>query len=183
MSPHRLRRAIRNLAAGGLVAHPTEGVWGLACDPGQRQAVDTLLATKHRAANKGLILVAGDIEALRPWLMKPPPPAALSDWPGPITWLLPAAEAVPAWLSGGRTTIAVRVTAHRLTAALCRAWGGALVSTSANRAGRPPALNAWQLRRQLGRQPDLILTGDLDQPGKPSAIRDADGRYLRGGPQ
>lgn len=178
----RLRHAARVLADGGLVAHPTEGVWGLACDPAQPSAVFALLTAKRRDPAKGLILIAAGTDDLLDYLGEPPPQAALADWPGPVTWLLPAAPDVPWWLTGEHDTIAVRVTAHATAAALCQAHGGPLVSTSANLAGRPPARNAWQARAALGGHIDWILSGDLDYPGVPSSIRDPDGNYLRGDP-
>lgn len=182
-STWRLRHAARVLAAGGLVAHPTEGVWGLACDPEQPGAVLALLAAKQRDPAKGLILVAADEGQLEDYLDARPPEAALADWPGPVTWLLPAAPEVPWWLTGVHDTIAVRVTAHAATAALCRQFERPLVSTSANLAGRPPARHGWQARAALGSYLDLVLGGELDEPGQPSAIRDTDGHYLRGEPR
>lgn len=179
----RLRHAARTLAAGGLVAHPTEGVWGIACDPAQPQAVMAVLAAKRRDPGKGLILIAAEPGALTNYILGPLPAAALSGWPGPETWLLPTAPTTPWWLTGDHDTIAVRVTANATAKALCRAFDGALVSTSANRAGRPAARNGWQARAALRDQIDLFLGGTLDQPGIPSRIRAADGRIIRGSPK
>lgn len=178
-SPWRLGHAVRILGAGGLITHPTEGVWGLACDPLDLAAVLNLLTVKRRPLGKGLILIAHTAEALKPFLDGEPPATARESWPGPVTWLLPAAPGVPAWLTGGRTTLAVRVTDHPLAAALCRAWGGPLVSTSANRAGHRPALHGWQVRATLGDHVDLVLAGDLQHPGRPSTIRDGAGHTIR----
>ena len=94
-------------------------------------------------------------------------------WPGPVTWLLPAAAGVPRWLRGAHETIALRVTAHPLAAALCRQWGGALVSTSANPAGRPPARTALAVRRYFGAAVDAILPGETGGARVPTEIRDA----------
>jgi L-threonylcarbamoyladenylate synthase len=104
----------------------------------------------------------------------------LASWPGANTWILPAGPRAPRWITGEHTGIAVRVSAHPLVAALCRAWGGPLVSTSANLAGQPPA------RSRAGLDPDLLrdldglvdgATGGLDQP---TPIRDAlTGHVLR----
>ncbi len=179
-SPWRLDHAVRILAAGGLLSHPTEGVWGLACDPLDPAAVLHLLAAKRRAPDKGLILIAHTADALTPFLDGEPPAMARESWPGPVTWLLPAAIGVPDWLTGGRTTLAVRVTDHPLAAALCRAWGGPLVSTSANRTGHPAALHCWQVRAALRDHVDLFLAGDLQQPGQPSHIRNGAGHTIRG---
>jgi L-threonylcarbamoyladenylate synthase len=175
MSPFWLRRAARVLRAGGIVAYPTEGVYGLGCDPLDPGAVRRVLALKGRPARKGLILIAADFGQVRPFLL--PPGRQLGrrlrkDWPGPVTWVLPAAPGVPGWLTGGRDTLAVRVTAHPLAAALCRTFGRALVSTSANRSGTAPARSALAVRRRFGDAVDLILSGPLGALRGPTPIRD-----------
>lgn len=184
MSPGwRLNHAVRLLRAGRLVAHPTEGVWGLACDPLLPEAVLRVLAAKRRDPAKGLIVIAHEFAALTPLLDAPAGQIerAQGDWPGPVTWVLPAAPEVPWWLTGDHDTLAVRVTAHPVAAALCRAFGGPLVSTSANLAGHPPPRHPWQVRAQLGAAVDLTLAGELETPGRPSTIRDgATGDVIRG---
>ena len=183
MSPFLLRRAVRVLRGGGIVAYPTEGVYGLGCDPLDGVAVGRLLALKGRSRRKGLIMIAERFERLRPLVGALDPDleaAARADWPGPVTWVLPAAPATPSWLTGGRPTLAVRVTAHPLAAALCRAFGRPLVSTSANRSGARPARSPLAVRRQLGDAVDLILHGALGGLRGPTPIRDgASGRLLR----
>ena len=172
------------LRAGAVIAYPTEGVWGLGCDPLDQDAVTRLLAIKHRPVDKGLILIAADQAQLAPFV-QPPDPALqqrLDDsWPGPVTWLLPARAETPRWLRGRHSSIAVRVTAHPLAAQLCRAFGGPLVSTSANAAGRPPARSALQARLRCPGL-DLIVPGASGGRRGPSEIRDArSGRIVRGG--
>ncbi|HNE27004.1 MAG TPA: Sua5/YciO/YrdC/YwlC family protein, partial [Pseudomonadales bacterium] len=137
-----LQRAVSVLHSGGVIAYPTEAVWGLGCDPHNEEAVTQLLALKQRNWRKGVILIAADVAQLAPYLRGLPEEklAVLhASWPGPNTWLVPNNGAAPAWITGGRSTLAVRVTAHPLAAALCKQFGGALVSTSANRAGKKPA--------------------------------------------
>ena len=129
------------LRAGGIVVHPTEAVWGLACDPASEAATLRLLALKQRSVDKGLILVAASPAQLDrhvDWNALPPArrDAMLASWPGPNTWIVPASAAVPAWIRGAHASVAVRVTAHAPAAALCTAFGGAIVSTSANPAAR-----------------------------------------------
>lgn len=179
----RLRVAARALRAGGLVAHPTEGVWGLACDPLNPAAVLKLLAAKSRDIAKGLIIVADRPEWLAPFA-QPSAPAwqrACAAWPGPSTWLLPAHPATPAWLTGNHDQIALRVSAHPVAAALSRTFGGAIVSTSANVSNKPAALHSWQVHRRLGRYVDVVLGGHLLRPGQPSTITDAEtGTVIRG---
>lgn len=185
LSRHRLARAVRVLHGGGLLAHPTEGVWGLACDPLQPRAVMRLLAAKRRDPDKGLILIASHVEAFLPYLapdIEDALQSAQATWPGPTTWLLPASPELPWWLGGAHETLAVRVTAHPLAALLCEAFGGALVSSSANVSGHPAAQSALQVRRQIGEWVDILLQGELQTPGQPSTIRDAaSGQTLRGG--
>lgn len=178
-----LEAAVRTLAAGGVVAYPTEAVWGLGCEPLNAHACARILAVKHRARGKGFILIASDFEQVRPFVRALPAATlrpALETWPGPFTWLLPAAAGVPDLLTGGRDRIAVRVTAHPVAAALCAAYGGAIVSTSANLSGRRPARSALQLRRRLGERVDAILPGETGGLAAPTPIRDlATGAVIR----
>lgn len=184
-SPWQLREAARLLQAGAVVAYPTEAVYGLGCDPANREAVTRLLALKGRPWQKGLILIAAEFEQFAPYLQpldEATRSRVLASWPGPVTWLLPARPEVPRWLRGEHTSLAVRVSAHPLAAALCRAFGGPLVSTSANAAGQAPARSALRVRRQLGAGVDLILHGALGERAQPTEIRDAaSGRVIRPG--
>ena len=171
-----LAPACAALERGGLVAYPTEAVFGLGCDPSRGETVARLLALKERPEAKGLILIAADFAALQPWLATPTPAQwarVEATWPGPTTWLLPAAADCPRRLTGAHDTLAVRVTAHPVAAALCRAHGGALVSTSANPAGAVPARDAATVRRQFGDAVDAIVEGAAGPATRPSAICDA----------
>ena len=171
----RLALAAHWLACGGLVAYPTEAVYGLGCDPRDRSAVHRLLALKARPEGKGLILIAADWIQLEPYVrsLGPERMAAIhGTWPGPVTWLLPARPGAPRWLTGDHATLAVRITAHPLAAALCRRWGGALVSTSANRASRPPARTPLGVHLALAGGLDYILTGRCGGAARVSSIRD-----------
>jgi L-threonylcarbamoyladenylate synthase len=145
--------------------------------------VQRLLALKQRPVGKGLILIAADFAQLAAYVSPLPEPRMgeiLAGWPGPATWLLPAAPETPYWLTGAHETLAVRVTAHPLARELCRAWGGPLVSTSANPAGAPPARSPLHVRRYFGDRLDLVLTGALGASRRPTSIRDGrSGRLLR----
>lgn len=186
MHPARpaLRRIRDRILAGGVGAYPTEGVWGLGCDPRNPRAIQRLIRLKGRGAGKGLIVIASDtaqLEGLVQW----PAEASIRErmhatWPGPVTWVMAAAGGLPALLTGGRSTVAVRVTDHPPVIALCRHAGRALVSTSANRSGRPPARRRWQVARTFGNGLDWLLPGPLGGQRGPSEIRDAaTGRILR----
>ncbi len=184
MTDSRLREAARRLRLGQVIAYPTEAVYGLGCDPLNAAAVQRILAIKRRSLNKGLIVIAASLEQLERFL-DPLDATALAclqaTWPGPVTWLAPARR-TPVWLRGAHNSLAVRVTAHPLAAALCRAWGGPLVSTSANSGGHPPARSALAVRRRLGTQVDYILAGPVGGAARPSEIRDlSSGRIVRAG--
>jgi len=179
-----LRRAADILRSRGVVAYPTESVFGLGCFPLELSAVSRILAMKSRPVEAGLILLAGTPEQLTPYIA-PTPEARkrmLAAWPGPVTWVVTHAQGVPDWITGGRSTIAVRVTAEPLAAALCLAAGSAIISTSANRRGRPPARSSLQVRIRLGSQVDYVLPGKVGGRERPTEIRDAaSGDVLRPG--
>ena len=182
---HRLR-AVHALAKGGVIAYPTEAVWGLGCDPFNQAAVEKLLALKQRPRHKGLILVAADLQQIAPLLVgiTPTQRAQLqSTWPGPVTWLMPDPHHwIPHWVKGDFPTIAVRVSAHPVVRDLCRAWGGPIISTSANRAGEPALRSEWALRRHPLLQVDYLIPGTTQKRQKPSEIRDLQsGRIIRAG--
>lgn len=181
----RVKQAARCLAAGGIVAYPTEAVWGLGCDPMNQEATLTLLQIKGRPVEKGMILVAASAGQLSPLLdpLTRGQRRALADtWPGPVTWVIPDPEGiVPWWIRGDHASVAVRVSAHPVVKALCTAFGGPVVSTSANRAGQQPARTRLQVLSRLGASTDLVLPGALGKETRPSTIRDlVTGRVLRG---
>ncbi|ORE85498.1 SUA5/YciO/YrdC-like protein [Oceanococcus atlanticus] len=166
-------RAARALRSGGLVAYPTEAVWGLGCDPANDQALARLLNLKQRPWQKGLILIAANWAQLAPWLkVSEAPEIAAAHWPGHATFLLPARDEVSTLLRGRHDTLAVRISAHPPVRALCESFGGAIVSTSANRHGRPTPTSIRQLRHQLGPGLDFVLNAPLGQGHGPSRIMD-----------
>lgn len=178
-------QAVAALRAGGVIAYPTEAVWGLGCDPLDSAAVRHLLAIKQRDESKGLILVSADLAQIASFIdLDALPIERLKDvratWPGPHTWVLPCPSRVPRWLRGEHATIALRITAHRRIAALCNAFGGPIVSTSANLAGREPARTVDELDPALLAQIDGVLEGVTSGLEAPTPIRDAaSGTVLR----
>lgn len=172
----------RHLRDGGIIAYPTESCFGLGCDPRKARAVARLLRLKGRPQRKGLILIADDFRQLAGYLapVRPDLQARFATWwPGPYTLLLPVARRCPHWLTGGRAKLAVRVTAHRQAARLCHALGMALVSTSANRAGRRSLKTAADCRRAFGRRV-AVIDGEIGRRRRPSTILDPDsGATLR----
>jgi L-threonylcarbamoyladenylate synthase len=176
MSSQQINEAVQVLQQGGVIAYPTEAVYGLGCDPNNHQAVERLLTIKQRSRDKGLILIAADFEQLAPFLAEIDTSLKakiLATWPGPVTWLWPAKAGVSSLLRGKHDTIAVRVTAHPVAAALCRGFGGPLVSTSANLSGMPPTRAADEVRNQLGNHVDFLLEGEVGGLSRPSQIRNA----------
>lgn len=168
--------AINCLNQGGIIAYPTEAVYGLGCDPFNANAVAHLLSLKHRALKKGFILIASDWQQIK-YLVTPIEPRALAQvfatWPGPVTWLFPATHEVPKWIRGEHTTVAVRITAHPVAKQLCEKFGNPIVSTSANIEGYPPARDARTLQLTFGKKIDLIVAGKLGSSPTPTQIRDA----------
>jgi L-threonylcarbamoyladenylate synthase len=177
--------AVEVIHDGGVIAYPTEAVWGLGCDPRDEAAVLRLLAIKQRDVAKGLILVAArraQFDGLLDWSALPPDRVAAVDasWPGPNTWIVPATSRVPRWITGTHTGVAVRVSDHPVVIALCEAFGAPLVSTSANLAGEPPAFAREALDPQLLAQLDGVMEGETGGLSAPTAIRDAlSGSVLR----
>jgi L-threonylcarbamoyladenylate synthase len=144
--------------------------------PREAQALERILAMKGRSATKGFVLVAADLAQVETFAYLPegePGSRIRASWPGPVTWVLPAKADVPVAVTGGRETVAIRMTAHPVARALCLAAGSALVSTSANVSGRAPITRALTLRRQLGTALDMIVPGALGERARPTAIRDA----------
>ncbi|MFT6990195.1 MAG: L-threonylcarbamoyladenylate synthase [Paraglaciecola sp.] len=166
---------IQTLQKGGVIAYPTEAVLGLGCDPDNEGAVQTLLALKERSVEKGLILVAKTYSQLLPYVNDAKIPMNMrseifSSWPGPVTWLLPAAKQTPKWITGDSDLIAVRVSQHLVVSQLCELFGKPLISTSANVSGLKPAVNTEQLYQQFDKTL-LLVEGELGGANKPSQIR------------
>lgn len=166
------------LRRGGVLAYPTEAVYGLGCDPHDQAAFEQLFALKGRPATQGVLLIAADFAQVEPYIDRAAVPESVmaqvhATWPGPNTWVFPRSERVPSWVAGAHAGIALRVTSHEPAAALCRAFGAPLVSTSANPHGQPPARDVATLERYF----DVRLAAALDAPlgglDRPTVIRDA----------
>lgn len=184
-----IKRAAEVVWSGGVIAYPTEAVWGLGCDPDNEQACLKLLQIKQRRIEKGMILIAGSVDQFSSILapLSPQQRTALvqawqqQDKSGAVTFLVPdLLQQVPWWVKGQHPAVALRVSRHPLVKALCEASGGALVSTSANISGKSPARSQLMLKKQLGTQLDFIVPGELGGENKPSRIIDLEtGKTLR----
>lgn len=160
----------------GVLAYPTESVFGLGCDPDCESAVLALLRLKKRPIEKGLILIASDYSQLAAYVdesaIKPSQKQqALNSWPAPITWIFPKNASTPYFLTGAFDSIAVRVTRHPLVRQLCDRFGKPLVSTSANLSGQDPCRTMFDVQKQFGEQ-FPILKGETEGRLMPSEIRD-----------
>ncbi len=177
-APTESAAAAELLHAGGVVAYPTEAVFGLGCDPRDRVSFERLFALKQRPATQGVLLIAADFDQVERYIELAAVPGEIlqqvrASWPGPNTWIFPRSAAVPAWIAGAHAGIALRVTAHEPAAALCRAFGGALVSTSANPHTQPPARSAQTVVDYFGDALDGLLDAPLGGQVSPTTIRDA----------
>lgn len=173
--PFRLRQSVLALSRGGVIACPTEAVWGLSCDPLNEAAIERVLSLKNRPADKGLILVAADeaqLEFLLHDLPQPLRQKVTMSWPGPNTWLLPHHGRVPELVHGRFSSVAARVSGHPMVRELCRQFGSPLVSTSANPAGMPAPKDLFTVRRYFGHRLDEVLPGAVGNTDRPSTIRD-----------
>lgn len=175
--------AVYCLRQGGVIAYPTEAVFGFGCDPFNIDAVTRLMELKQRPFQAGFILVAANWEQVEP-LTEPIPPAqqaqVIASWPGPVTWIFPCPPTVPTWLRGNHTGIALRISAHPIIQQLCLSFGGPIVSTSANVHGHPPARDFHTVQLLFENKVDFIVPGKVGSEQNPSRIRDAiTGVYLR----
>ncbi|RDS82194.1 threonylcarbamoyl-AMP synthase [Dyella monticola] len=174
----QLQAAANALREGGIIAYPTEAVFGLGCDPHDRVAFERIFALKQRPATQGVLLIAADFAQITHYVDMTKVPANVfaqvqASWPGPFTWVFPRSAHVPDWVAGAHDGIALRVTAHRPAADLCRAFGGALVSTSANPHGQPPARDLATVITYFGDAIDGIVDAPLGGAASPTTIRDA----------
>lgn len=171
---NRHYKACRVLIEGGVIAYPTEAVWGLGCDPFNESAVSRILTMKNRPVSKGLILVASNISQLKA-LLKPLCPDKLNQldasWPSATTWLIEDYnDVIPPWIKGDFSSVAVRVSQHPTIMKLCNLYGAPIVSTSLNPAGEAPANSSLESRRYFNDSIDFIVEGSLGDALSPSRI-------------
>lgn len=175
MNNSELQQALTCLAKGKIIAYPTESVFGLGCDPFNEDAVTRLLALKQRDKTKGLILIASswaEIKHLVLPLTDEQKTRVNDTWPGPTTWILPASENAPLWITGQHATIAIRITQHPIARTLCQLYKKPIVSTSANISGTSPAKTVAEVKNYFNNNLCLIMSGDLGSLEKPTQIRD-----------
>ncbi len=179
----RLWPALQALHTGGVIAYPTEAVWGLGCDPYDWRAFQRLLELKQRPLDKGVILVAANeaqLGSLLDNLADEQLATLRQGMEKPTTWLMPSDSSIPSWIRGRHDSVAVRISAHPCIKSLCEAFGGMIVSTSANRAGLPAARSHLRARCLFGDSVDAYVSGAVGGELSPSRIVDlATGQVLR----
>ncbi|OGT32566.1 MAG: threonylcarbamoyl-AMP synthase [Gammaproteobacteria bacterium RIFCSPHIGHO2_02_FULL_39_13] len=176
LNANQIDLAVEQIKKGKVIAYPTEAVFGLGCDPDNVDAVSRILQIKHRAIDKGFILIAASWEQIQPLVMYLTPDLltrVFATWPGPVTWLFPASKHVPSWIRGNHDSVAVRVTAHPIARALCEQFGGPIISTSCNKSGDPPMRDIRSIQLTLHDTVDCVIGGKLGGSMRPSEIRDA----------
>ncbi len=166
VDPALIAQAVAVLKRGGLVAVPTETVYGLAADAGSEAAVRAVFAAKGRPADHPVIVHVASADAIDAWARDVPPSArtlAAKFWPGPLTLVLKRSSHALDVVTGGQDTVGLRCPAHPWAQALLQAFGGALAAPSANSFGRVSPTTAEHVRADLGEKPhgevDLILDG------------------------
>ncbi|HEY3510129.1 MULTISPECIES: L-threonylcarbamoyladenylate synthase [Kribbella] len=173
-----IEKAVEVLRAGGLVAIPTETVYGLAADAEDPQAVGRIFTTKGRPPSHPLIVHIGSAEQLDDWADDVPETARLLAerfWPGPLTLVLRRGRRVPLATTGGLETVAIRVPDHPVALELLTAFGGAVAAPSANRFGSVSPTTAEHVRLELGDDVDYVLDGGPCGVGVESTIVDVTG--------
>lgn len=186
-SNRAVETAARALAAGELVAFPTETVYGLGADAESERAVRRIFEVKGRPTSHPLIVHVDSLKWLETLARDVPPVAwqlAERFWPGPLTLILPRSERVPLAVTGGQSTVGLRVPGHPMALELLRAFGRGVAAPSANRFGRLSPTCAEHVRDDLGSDVPIVLDGGPSQVGVESTIVDlsrAEPRLLRPG--
>lgn len=181
-----LAAAVDVLRRGGVVAYPTDTLYGLAVDPRSDEAVERLFAVKGRDRTQAIPLIAADLAQARGAGHFGPEEQRLAEafWPGPLAVVIEAAEVVSRAVVTADGTVAIRVPASALARELAEAFGFCLTATSANLSGQPPTAFADAVAGSLGDRIDLLLDGGAAPGGAPStivAIRDGRPTLIRAG--
>jgi L-threonylcarbamoyladenylate synthase len=183
----QIQTAVDLLRRGGVVAIPTDTLYGLAADPLDEGAVRRIFRLKGRPAGNPIPLLLSDPEEVHRWAARIPESARrLTDrlWPGPLTLVLRRSDEVPDLVTGGGDTVGLRVPDHTVPRSISRLLGAPLTGTSANRTGSPGLSTAHAVRCELSGEVDFVVDGVSGQDGRPSTVVDLSGdrpRILRRG--
>jgi L-threonylcarbamoyladenylate synthase len=170
-----LAEAVAVLKGGGLIAYPSDTVYGLGAAASNERAVERAFAVKGRLSEKALSLLLADVEDMGPLCAEVPPSAQLLAerfWPGPLTLVLRRSASFSSAALGSGESVALRVPDHFFLRQLIRALGEPITGTSANRSGRPSCRTAREVQRQLGGVVDLIIDGGPSRAGQESTVVD-----------
>ena len=170
-----VEEAVTWIQTGGVVAIPTDTLYGLAADPFNATAVARIFTIKGRSAGQALPLIAADVEQILVYfgpLSAAANRLATQFWPGPLTLLVPASRALAAGVSGGTGRVGVRVPDHAIARAVSAGAGRPITATSANISGQPATADPDEVERTLGDSVDLLLDTGPTRGGAPSTIVD-----------
>ncbi len=166
--------AVAAWRAGGLVAFPTETVYGIGADADNTAAVQRLFEVKRRPKNQPITIHLGPSADPAEWGRMPKGAQKLADacWPGPLTLVIPWRSRVPAAITGGRPSVGIRVPDHPVAMALLDAFGGGVAASSANRRGQPPPTTAQGVRAALEGDYDVLVESEPTLRGVASTVLD-----------
>ncbi len=180
-SNFQLRYTNHIIQHDGVIAYPTESVYGLGCNPLSEQAVGRILQLKHRPASKGLIMIGASLDHLSPYIyLTEEQRQTILKQAQPMTWLVNKSSLTPDWVSGVHPKVAIRITQHPVAQLLCHTFGGAMISTSANPAGARPANSLLQVRQYFPDQLDAYISGKTGPLKQATPITDIEtGKQFR----
>jgi L-threonylcarbamoyladenylate synthase len=181
-TPEAIETAVHELRAGRLVAFPTETVYGLGADATNPEALKRLYEAKGRPTNHPVIVHLSDVDQLDAWAARVPDGArrlARALWPGPLTLILPKADHVSDQITGGQSTVGLRIPRHDVAAALLRAFGGGVAAPSANKFGRLSPTTAHDVAQEFESEAAIVLDGGPCDVGIESTIVDFSGEHPR----
>jgi L-threonylcarbamoyladenylate synthase len=176
-----IRHAAHIIRSGGIIAYPTDTIYGLGCDPHNADAVDSINLLKQRPPNKPFILLAGHIDQIAPLItISKEQKNLITQAAEPTSWIVTASPHAPAWLTDKQNSLTIRISNNAIVKKLCGVLGHAIVSTSANPAGKKPASNSLELHQYFHNHVDKILASQKKLTARPSKIiRLCDNRIIR----
>lgn len=170
-SDFSIRHAAHIVKNGGVIAYPTDTIYGLGCDPYNPDAIEKINRIKQRPLNKQFILLAGNIDQLRSLIqLSKDQEKTITQNTEPTSWVVKASKFAPPWLTDSSGNLTIRISSHDDVQRLSQALGNAIISTSANISGKPPAKNSLQLHKYFHHKVDKILISDKKPAGKASKI-------------
>ncbi len=175
----QIKQAAEKISQGGVIAYPTETIYGVGCDPNSGSALRRILKFKKRTQSKGFIVIASEVQQLSPWLDE-----TWLEWlsqqhpPQITTWVVPCKKETSPLLRGENTTLAVRISPHPTIKALC-AMCGAITSTSVNVASQLPLNNFVKITQQFSDELDWIIPANMAQPPSPKSSRIVDAKTTK----